>query len=88
MTIEANIDTVIELVKHLAFFLAGMVAEALRRWFAAPKKERDEFIDVTIEALKDGSVTLEEGLMVVKEGKDIFIGIDISTLNDDTMGKA
>lgn len=88
MTIDVNIDTVIDIVKPIALFVAGVVTEALRRWIAAPRKERMEFIDVSADALKDGRITVGEGFMIVKEGKDVFIGVDLATMTDDTMGKA
>lgn len=88
MTIEANVDTVIEIVKTVTIFVAGVAVEALRRWIAAPSKEKVEFLDVSADALEDGRITLEEGFMIVKEGKDIFIGVDLATMTDDTMGKA
>ena len=87
MTIETTVDVIIELIKPVALFAAGVAAEAIRRWISAPKKEKVEFIDVSSEALKDGKVTLLEGLAIFKEGKDVWIGVDIASDYDDTMGK-
>ena len=87
MTVEIHIDTVIEVVKPIALIAVGMVTEAIRRWFNAPKKERTEFIDVATDAIDDGRITLQEGIAIYKEGEDVFIGFDLGTTDDYTVGK-
>jgi len=91
MTIEVSTNVIIEVLKPVCIFIAGVVTEVVRRWFSASQKDRDEFIDASSEALEDGRITLKEGYTIIKEGNDIFIGIDPAILTDDTqddMGKA
>lgn len=90
MTIEATTDVIIETLKPICVFLGGMAVEAIRRWISASKKDKDEFINVSSDAVEDGRITLHEGLMIYKEGKDVFIGVDMALIDDtqSDMGKA